>query len=166
MALTRAELAEVPDDALEQAVFDALVWSKRVGREPTEYQILLTLPEVARRMYATCVLEDEVDNGGLTQFFYNHDGRIALRAAEGYKLLGARRHAAVVMHAIRDFLRVRPHFDAAGAQRSWDAFAGLYKVGKLEALTERFREVGRHQDTRALRIKVIREQPEQFVAPR
>jgi hypothetical protein len=88
--------------------------------------------------------------------FHDHDGRTAPRAAEVYRLLGARRHAAVVLHAVRDFLRVRPHFDAAGAQQSWDAFAGLDEVGKLEALTARFREIGRHQDTRALRIKLIR----------
>ena len=75
-------LAAIPDDKLEQAIID-FVAEKTASTGGDERATLKSLSVGFRAVYATWVLEGEVDNGGFNQFFWNHSDEMALDAVDG-----------------------------------------------------------------------------------
>lgn len=53
-----------------------------------EEKVLATLPDVIRYIYATWLLEADVMNGGLEQFFFNQRPQILQQALDGYSYYG------------------------------------------------------------------------------
>ena len=54
---------------------------------------------------STGQLEGEVVNGGFHQYFWNKSVPAAFDAMEGYRLIGADQHVAIVLRAIETWLR-------------------------------------------------------------
>jgi hypothetical protein len=81
------------DYAIVEPVFKSIlakVWAS--GDEDVE--VLTNLSPVDRAIYATHILEGELDNGGWYQAFFNGTDRLIEPAIEGYELLGLPDYAA------------------------------------------------------------------------
>src|SRR5712672_1559263 len=63
-------LASIPDDKLEQAVFDYAA-SKLEGHHDDEVHIVNKFPPGVRALYVTWEVEAEVNNGGFHQYYWN-----------------------------------------------------------------------------------------------
>src|ERR1051325_1040325 len=58
------------------------------------------LPPGTRAIYATWLVDNEVNQGGFNQYFHNSRGVLAGVALAGYELLGVEDYAAVMRSAI------------------------------------------------------------------
>jgi len=88
---------------------------------------LRALPAGIRAVYATWMVDTEVNDGGFNQFFYNRGAALAGDALAGFELLGAEDYAAVMREAIATFEAER------------DRLLPLYERGTLEAFSESYR---------------------------
>ena len=163
-AMTLSDLSHIPNDELEYEVVDYV--SAAIFREDYEdwVELLRPLSPGFRAVYATCVLEGEVDNGGFSQFFFNSSGAIAYEARDGCWLIGARQHAQIVIDAIE-------LEQAAGTPGSFFPDSATYQVSyddnyayaDYHTLDDRF--YASAEDLSRLRIRYIREHPDQFTGP-
>ncbi len=66
------------------------------------------LTEVERNYFCLAELEDEVNNGGFDQFYFNTAGDIAVEAVGALKAIGAHKAAAIVDSANQVFKNGQP----------------------------------------------------------
>jgi hypothetical protein len=88
-------LAAVPDDKLEEAVFDYAL-TRLGGDFEREAEILATLPPGVRALYLTWQVEGEVNNGGFNQYYWNTDDRFSEQAVEAFEFFSATKHARLL----------------------------------------------------------------------
>src|SRR5689334_12710121 len=69
-------IASIPDRELEQAIVDHVLDVKVRGNFEHAVDVISGLSAGFRMVYATCVLEGEVNNGGFNQFFWNSSGNL------------------------------------------------------------------------------------------
>lgn len=104
--------------------------------------IVALLPSGTAAIYATWLVDVEVNNGGFNQFFFNPYGKLAGEALAGYELLGAEDYAAVMRAAIatREAERERllPFYEA----RTPEAFAESNRVTELREIDQRYYSLG------------------------
>src|SRR5687768_11452474 len=97
--LTPELLAALSADDIGDAVLQHVEW--RVRRHASDRAAAIHgLPPGVRAIYATFLVDAEVNNGGFNQFFYNPHGELAGIALSGYELLGAEEYAEVMRSAI------------------------------------------------------------------
>jgi len=70
-------LASIADDQVEYAILD-YVYARIKGHE--EAEVLATMPAGIRALYVTSGVEDEVNNGGFNQYYWNSTGKFADQA--------------------------------------------------------------------------------------
>jgi hypothetical protein len=141
--ITPALLAEEPDRSLEWAIMQHIAWTINQDYE-RQREIVSGLSPGLRMVYATHWVETEVNNGGFNQYFFNSTGRLADIALVGFSELGAAEHERLMREALAVYERVRPRLEAAR------------KTGTMEVFTETYGDLSK------LRIRYIREHPEQF----
>ena len=66
------------------------------------------LNEYERTFFATQILEQEVNNGGFSQFFYNSSGEIANEVVEAFTKIGALKTSKICKRAVSVFNGVVP----------------------------------------------------------
>jgi len=159
-ALTPEILKGIPDDDLEQALID-FVDCKIEANSEREREVFAALSPGFRAVYATWILESEVNNGGFNQFFWNSSGEYAGAAAAGFDLLGTKDYARLMRRAIAIRDRERARMRRFEARNTIDAFSESYKGNPLNALDEQFYKLG--TDLSAARIKFVRAKPQMFV---
>lgn len=140
--ITPAVLAAIPDAELEEALIDHVTYVLIKGRYDDDLAIVGRLSPGYRMLYATWLLEGEVNNGGFAQFFSNSSGRFAAEALAGCRLLGATTHAALLEQAIA-------------------IQASSTDLDALDPLDERFFTLSLSPQ----RIRYIRAHPEEFASP-
>jgi len=97
--LTLEILKAIPDEKLEAAIVDHADY--KIGdNSDGEYKIVTGLSKGLQIIYSTWLVEEEVDNGGFNQYFWNSSGQYQKEALEGFKLLGAKEHAGLMDEAI------------------------------------------------------------------
>lgn len=75
MLLTSAQIASLPDDAVEQAIVSAVL--DEIGnRHADALEIVSALPLGYRVVYAVSILDAEVRNGGFLQYYFNCGGAV------------------------------------------------------------------------------------------
>jgi hypothetical protein len=126
-----------------------------------ELEIIRALPPGVQAVYATWLVDAEVNNGGFNQFFWNPSGQLGGDALVGYELLGAEEYAAVMRAAIatREIERERmePFYEAG----TMEAFSESYAHTELEEIDQRYYSLGdRIYDIWA---NAVRERPELFI---
>jgi len=105
-------------------------------------KLLEILPPGTRAIYATWVVDAEVNNGGFNQFFFNRDSRMAGHALAGYELMDAEEYAAVMRAAIatheaeRD--RMLPYYE----MNSPEALSESYEHTDLGEIDQRYYSLG------------------------
>lgn len=77
-------LDEDPEGLVVQVITNRL-FSSKFRKDET---VFAEIPDAARHVYATWLLECEVMNGGLDQFFGNHTLQDFQRALDGYRYFG------------------------------------------------------------------------------
>lgn len=92
-ALTTEELAALPDDELFSAAFDRVEALVDYDREMSANLPLLNEPQ--KVVFAVNLLEMEVNNGGLCQFFVNDSRTVAPYISEYLSVIGAAEHKAL-----------------------------------------------------------------------
>jgi hypothetical protein len=158
-ALDPQILASIPDDELEQAVFDYAA-TKLEGHYDNEANIVNALPLGIRALYVTWTVEAEVNNGGFNQYYWNTEDRFSDQAVEAFEFFGAEKHAALM----REANAIRANESAALAKfknrGTLEAFSESYKESHLGPLDERFYRLD--ENLSILRVAKIRAMPTPF----
>jgi len=157
--LTADTLKAIADDDLEMALIDFVNCKVEKSGKP-ERDVFNGLSPGFRAVFATWILEGEVNNGGFNQFFWNSSGDYAADAVAGYDLIGVPAYARLMRRAIaiRDADRARTQsFKDRG---TLEAFSESYQNNRLSKLDDEFYKLG---DLSAARIKFVRAHPGMFV---
>lgn len=157
--LDAAVIKLTPDDRLEATVMDYVRY--KAGSDPEKAkEPVAKMSKGMQMMYATWRLESELSNGGFNQFFWNDSSGFVGMALEGYKAIGAEKHAALLQRALEMQKREEPVMREYKAKGTPDAFAESYKHTELGTLDKEFSNMS--ENTSWLRVQYIRKYPEQF----
>src|SRR6185295_10818483 len=91
-------LASIADDQVEYAILD-YVYARMKGHE--EAEVLATMPAGIRALYVTSGVEDEVNNGGFNQYYWNSTGKFADQAVAAFEFFGAHQYDLLMREANR-----------------------------------------------------------------
>jgi hypothetical protein len=159
--LTPEILAKIPDADVEQVIVDFIECrAEREGQD--DQRALAHLPSGFLPIYATWLLEAEVNNGGFNQFFWNSSGQFAADALAGFRAIGAAEHARLTERAINIYKSERVRLEKFKQRGSLEDFSESYKDNKLNALDDEFFKSG--IDLSKLRVGFIRANPKLFEA--
>ena len=149
-------LASIPDDKVEQAIFDYAA-SKLEGHYDDEVNIVSRLPLGVRALYVTWEVEAEVNNGGFHQYYWNTADRYSTQAVEGFEFFGAEKHAALMRMA--NSIRAKEIDTSAKFRRedTAEAFSESSKASHLGPLDDQF--YGLDENLSVLRVAKIRAIP-------
>ena len=160
-AFDRATLASIPDDKVELAIQDFVFG--RIGRDFSREQTVLDqLSPGFNAIYTTLHLEAEVCNGGFNQYFWNSEGRLAARAAQGFLHIGAPEYADLMNRAIECWKAEEATSEPFRETGTLEAFSESYEHTKLGELDDEFFELLKISDLSQLRVAFIRVHPEEF----
>jgi Domain of unknown function (DUF4375) len=110
---------------------DFATWERRVK----------SLPHALRIVYTTMSLDNQVNNGGFHQYFWNPGGIFAEKAVEDFRALGDSRRAQIVERAMHILLEEKEMQLAARKKNSLKSFSEAAKVSKLEEVTNEYYEI-------------------------
>lgn len=153
------KLKTLPDKEIEQAILEYAVEKIYQGTE-TEIQAFTKLPRGFQIVYTTRVLEDEVNNGGFNQYFYNSSGQFADKAVESYQALGLYDHAQIVREAIQVFNDESELHTVTKEKATLEAFMNSYQETKLGEVDHKFYDL---PEGRITRVKYIRANYQDFI---
>jgi hypothetical protein len=88
------------------------IFQRLVDAEPESYDrqwaFLSQLTPGQRALFTLRIADDEINNGGVSQLFFNDTPAFAAEAAAGARLVGADAYADVLVRAVRLFPTTRP----------------------------------------------------------
>ena len=122
--LKRADLADIPDEDLEDAVMDWM-WSKD-DENLSEYEQILLLPKPCQNVYSARTVTDDVMNGGFAQLFWNSSGAFAEMSVEGFLALGSPKLSNLVAKA----LELRQQILDSPQDSTTGRYVAFFKRGK------------------------------------
>ena len=99
LELTRTILESIEERDFSFAVFEYVSLAIKDDHDH-EFDIVSQMSQGMQAVYTTWWVQAEIDNGGFHQYFYNKGTQWALKALEGYHLLGAPKHALLMSQAI------------------------------------------------------------------
>jgi len=135
--VSKSAIEATPDDELEQLIIDEI--ERRVGDDyDHNHEIVLSMPKGFRVIYATWLLDAEVNNGGFNQFFWNSSGQFAPEALEGLRQIGAKKHEELLQRAIRIHNEEKTTIEKLKQQGTLEAFSESYKHTKLNKLDDEY----------------------------
>ena len=155
----KPDLAALADDEVQFAILD-YAHAKMAGRYDQEAAILATMPAGVRALYVVSGVEDEVNNGGFNQYYWNSTGKFADDAVAAFEYFSAHEHAELMQEANRIHAAEQAAIAKFKAQGTLQAFSDSYKVSKLGPLDERFYKMD--EDLSALIVAKIRSDPASF----
>lgn len=148
-----AELIEADDETVEAFIVEYVEACLELDPAST-FDTFSMLPSGIQYIYATALLEGEVESGGFNQYFYNSSSNYALEALAGYRVIGAIEHARILREAIAVFHEERWFHFRIRLRRSLDAFFDSYQYTRLARIDEQFLEID--DDPVSLRADYIR----------
>ena len=158
MGVTADQVANMPDHEVEYEVFKVLLPMVARGGD-AEYETFSALSRGLRMLWATLVLDGEVNNGGFNQFFFNSSGQYAMDAVEGFRLIGAEQHAQLTEEAIALFFKEAPKLRRFWRPRTLEGFSESYQHTQSGELDKRYYALPHPS---AARVRYIREHPAEF----
>ena len=156
-------LSALSNDKLEQAVIDYICTKLTDYRD--ELAIVSSMSSGLQMIYSTRRLQNEVENGGFNQFFYNSSGQFAEMALRSFRLLGASDYTRIFEKAIA--IRVQetdsnPLLKELYSKRTIESFLATYELSSLDKCDNEFYALGNQLSE--LRIKYVRSYPEEFIS--
>lgn len=121
--LKKGELANISDDDLRTAVM-SWMWGKF---DDNQYEVIESLPKPCRDVYASCTVDDEINNGGLNQLFFNSTKQFAKMAQEGFRDIGSEILSNIMETAIEIYAKNKELLEK-------------YNDGTLESFSESYNE--------------------------
>lgn len=158
-SVSLADIEKTSDDELWQIIFLALV-PRVSGTMDEQYEIVKSWSAGLQMLWATQLVEDEVNNGGFNQYFFNRSGQWAEEAIDGFRLIGRNDRAAVVQAAINQFFADAPKLRKFYREHTMEAFMESYKHTDLGQFDQKWYSL---PDFFAERTAYIRKHPEEFV---
>jgi hypothetical protein len=163
--LTVNILDSIENAKLEQTIIDNIL-SKLDSNDSSEkqYEIIKSLSKGRQSIFATWVLEAEVNNGGFNQYFYNFasSGQYAEEARDGFMLINAIKHAALTQKAIDVILKNAKKLSKF-KDGTLESFSKSYENNPLNALDNEFYTLAKIENLSELRIKYIRDHLSEFI---
>lgn len=139
--LTAELLHSLATDEIGHAVVHHV--AHRIGEDVSRRaEIVRRLPAGVQAIYATWLVDAEVNNGGFNQFFYNPSGELAGDALVGYELLGAEDYAAVMRAAIATRESERERMARFYDADTLEAFSESYRHTELNEVDQRYYALG------------------------
>ena len=87
-------------------VYFALI-PRVAGTVDEQYATTKSWTKGLQMLWATQLVDDEVNNGGFNQYFFNRSGQWAMEAIEGFRLIGVVERAEIVKAAVDQFFASR-----------------------------------------------------------
>ncbi len=107
--VTRSQLAHLPDSLLEDHLYGLVL--NHIATQDSAFEhdreIVVRLPSGYLDLYATCVAEEDIEDGGIAQLMAGSDRRLVPDAIRAYRRFGALGHARVLSRALRLDARLR-----------------------------------------------------------
>jgi hypothetical protein len=157
--LTAEIISATPDAKIEDVLLRYCLAAIE-KRPEKEVEIVRAFPKGLRMIYTTRVLDDEVNNGGFNQYFWNTSGAFANEALDGLVMIGAIERAQLMREAIDTYEDERKELQKYRAQNTLEAFSESYKHTSLGKLDQRYYRS--KEDLAALRVAYIRSHPKAF----
>ena len=139
--LTPEVLSALSADDIGDAIVQHVHW-RVAGAWGREMEVIRTLPPGVRAIYATWLVDAEVNNGGFNQYFFNSSGRYSGEALAGYELLGAEEYAAVMRSAIATFEVDRQRLEPYYRAHTLESFSESYGHTDLGEVDQRYYALG------------------------
>lgn len=158
--LTSEIIDKIPDDELEQAVFDN-IYENIKNDFDNEFENLNKLSNGQQAFWSTWVLEGEVNNGGFNQFYFNSSGQFFKMAEIGFKTIGAEKYAELNTRANKIYAENKERLEEFD-DGTMESFSESYKDNPLNKLDDEFYDLGDKESVSELRIKYIREHKTEF----
>jgi hypothetical protein len=163
--LTVNILDSIYDDVLEQTIIDN-IFNKLNSNDSSEkqYKLIKSLSNGRQSIFATWVLEGEINNGGFNQYFYNFSssGQYAEEARDGFMLINANKHADLTQKAIDVMLKNAKKLSKF-KDGTLESFSKSYENNPLNPLDSEFYALGKIENLSELRIKYIRDHLSEFI---
>jgi hypothetical protein len=139
--LKKSELPDIPDTILERAVMNWM-WTKcedeyKKDNDVDQYEVISSLPKPCQNVYSCRTVIDQVENGGLTQLFFNFSTPYAEMSIDGFLALGAPKLSEVMKKAVETYHQNKPALDSYddGTQ---EGFFDSYQENVFEELDNMF----------------------------
>jgi hypothetical protein len=94
-----------------------------------------------RMLWATLLLEGEVNNGGFNQYFFNTQGEFLADAIRGFEVFGAREHGTLARQAREAYANDKERLAKARDEGTLQAFSDSYDEDPYQALDSEFFEL-------------------------
>ncbi|HEX7018038.1 MAG TPA: DUF4375 domain-containing protein [Patescibacteria group bacterium] len=140
-------LKTLSDDEIEQVILEFTI-TKVYEDDFQGRQALKRLPVGYQRVFATMILEGEVNNGGFNQYFFNDSRNYVDEAYEAYLALGLLEHAQLVKDAVDLYADEIELHNKTKNEGTIEAFMESYQVTKLGELDNIFYELPDASETR------------------
>ena len=157
--LTPELLARVSADEIGDAVVQH-VYFHRAAHPGEPHGGIDRLPPGLQAIYATWMVDVEVNNGGFHQFFFNPYGELAGHALRGYELLGAEEYAAVMRAAIATYEAERELLRPFREEGTLEAFAEGRRHAGFDEIDRRYYSLG--DQIYAIWAVTVHDRPELF----
>jgi|TARA_B110000503_G_C7131595_1_gene407008 hypothetical protein len=160
--LTSKILDSIPDDKLEQTIFDNIY--EIIGDDyKNELNNVKKLTKGQQAFFSTWILEGEINNGGFNQFYFNSSGQYAEMAEIGLKTIGADKFSELTSKANKIYIENKERLEEFD-DGTMESFSESYKDNPLNDLDTEFYELYKSEKIGDLRIKYIRDNITEFTA--
>ena len=137
--LKKTELPDIPDSILEDAVM-SWMWKKALNDGgDRQYEVISSLPRPCQYVYSCRIVTDQVNNGGLNQFFFNCPREFAEMLIEGFSELGSPKLSHVMAKAV-ELYRQNEHLLDAYNDGTLESFFNSYQEKIFDELDNVFYE--------------------------
>ena len=158
--LTKEILAAIPDDKLEQSVFDNIY--EIIGDDyENELSNIQKLTIGQQGFWSTWILEGEVNNGGFNQFYFNSSRQYSKMAEIGFRTIGTEKYAGLTSRANKIYAENKENL-AEFDDGTLESFSESYKDNPLNKLDDEFYKLADTESISDIRIKYIREHIQEF----
>ncbi|TMF80766.1 MAG: DUF4375 domain-containing protein [Chloroflexi bacterium] len=142
-------------------VYFALI-PRVAGTVDEQYATTKSWTKGLQMLWATQLVDDEVNNGGFNQYFFNRSGQWAMEAIEGFRLIGVIERAEIVKAAVDQFFADAPTLRRYYQEHTLESFSESYKHTQLDRLDKRWYAA---PNFHLARTEYIRRHPDEFTLP-
>lgn len=161
LELTKDSLEALNDDELEYEIY-IYILNKLIGDNyDKEYDIITSLPNGLKYLFASTQLANEVYNGGFNQYFYNTNGEFIDEAIEAFYYFRLPKIAQIAIKAVEIAIKEIDLHITTKKKGTIEAFCDSYKYTELDEADNDFYE--NDKSISPARITKIRQQVEEFI---
>ncbi len=159
--LTEQIIDTTSDGELRQTIFDHLT-EKIPDIYDKEYETVMSWNKSQQAIYLIWLLEEEVNNGGYNQFYFNSSGEFYRHLPDELRLIGANRYADMMQKANdtyeRENEKITKHQDG-----TLEGFSKSYEDNPLNEFDDMFYELEKVENLEQLQIDYIRNHKSDFI---